>query len=215
MGTPVKEARRVIPEWAKQQVKKSKEIKFAKCPGMFDMAQMGYIIPAWTDIHIKANKQGVVIKCAKNVPEVRVVPMKMDVVEGLAPFRDGVARQVWKIEVPWAVFCKPGYSAQVLPATFHSSFLDKVYVYPGVVDYEGFHSINLIISVLEECEIDIWAGEPLLQVIPYKRESITASCGKADEKEVDKHRFGFFSRLPNFYRKAFHHRKSYTMSIEE
>ena len=28
------------------------------CPGILDYAQFGYIIPAWVDIHIMANKAG-------------------------------------------------------------------------------------------------------------------------------------------------------------
>lgn len=213
IGTPVQEARKVIPYWAKNQLE-NKEYRFAKCPGMFDMAQMGYIIPAWTDIHIKANKQGVVIRLLRETPGLRVVKMDLSVVDGLAKV-DGIKKQVWKIEMPWSIFCKPGYSAQVLPAVMHSAFLDKVHVYSGIVDYDSYHTINFIITVLEECEFTIWAGEPLLQIIPFKREDITAECGKGTSEHLEKAQYCFYSRAPNFFRKELHSRKSYKMEIEK
>ena len=40
------------------QENKYGEYKFPGCPGMHDYARLGYIIPAWSNIHIKANKAG-------------------------------------------------------------------------------------------------------------------------------------------------------------
>jgi hypothetical protein len=209
VGTPVVEARRVIPEFLKKQIKTDREAKFARCPGMFDLAQAGYLVTAPMDIHIKANKQGVSIK-VENCPQL-MAPTKMEyaLVEGMINFKDTVKPQVWKIPMPWAVYAKKGYSAQVLDARMHFPHTDKMFIYPGVVDYEDFHSINLIFSITEECEFTIWAGTPILQVIPFKRESFTAVCGKATERELDKSRFGFYSRQANFYRKMFHSKKQY------
>lgn len=210
VGTPVLEARRVIPKWMRPQIEK-KDVKFAKCPGMFDQAQAGYIIPAWCDIHIKANRQGVIVKL-DNVPKsLDSSTMDFSLVKGLAKFKDEVYKTVIKIPSPWSIHTKPGYSAHVMPASFHSEFLDNLYVYPGIVDYDKYNVANLIITPIKECEFTIWAGEPLLQVIPYKREHITAEVGKADEGEKDIYRYQFFSRMPGLYRKLFHSRKRYSI----
>lgn len=208
LGTPVVETRRVIPDYVKKQVNTYKENKFARCPGMFDLSQAGYLVKAHVDIHIKATKQGVVIKmdCHERM---RPSKMEFEIVEGMVKFAEGMKPAVWKIPLPWAVFMKKGYSAQVLPASMHFPFVDKMYIYPGVVDYDDFHSINLIFSITEECEFTIWAGTPILQVIPFKREEFSAVCGKATEWECDKLRFGFYSRQRNFYRKMFHKKKPY------
>jgi len=206
---PVVEARKVFPEWARSQLE-AKEVKFVRCPGMFDLSQAGYLICAHADIHIKANKQGVIIRT--NVPpQLQPEELNHTVVAGLAPFKDSVKINAHKIPLPWGIFCKPGYSAYVLPALFHSPFLDKIYVYPGIVDYDTFPTVNLMISVLEECDFTIWAGTPLLQVMPYKREVITAECGKGTEEDKDKYHFTFYSKLPNLYKKKFHMRKQYTI----
>ncbi len=205
---PVQEARRVIPYWLKKQIA-AKNNQFGRCPGMFDQTQAGYIITAHADIHIKANKQGAIIKI-DNIPEsLSAVNMSYPLVEGMAPIKDSVAKQVFKVPLPWGVFTKKGYSAQILPATMHSSFLDKLYVYPGVVDYENFHTVNLIFSVLEECEFTIWAGDPILQVIPFKRENYIAEVKKATGEEIDRCKFAMPSRKEGTYRRVFHKRKTY------
>jgi hypothetical protein len=211
LSTPVVEARRLIPEYIKDQVKKSKENKFARCPGMFDMSQTGYLIKAPCDIHIKANKQGVIIKLEMPSPLMNPAPMDYSLVEGIFKIENSVKPCVWKIPLPWSIFTKKGYSAYVLPATLHSTFLDKLSIYPGIVDYDEFHTINMIFSVLKECEFTIYGGEPILQVIPFKREDYNAVCGKATERETHKQFYGFFSRQKNFYRKMFHSKKLYKM----
>jgi hypothetical protein len=212
LSNPIVEAKRLIPEWVKIQAK-NKNVKFAKCPGMFDLAQQGYIMRAWCDIHIKINRQGIFIKLEREDVQNTLTQHHMDfsVIEGLAPIPDNMPKMVRKLDTPWHIYCKPGYSAQVLPATMHSPFFDKIYVYPGVVDYDGFQTCNFIFSGLKECEFTIWAGTPLLQIIPFKREDITAECGKSTEEDKDIAMASFYSRAPNFYRRMIHKRKNYSI----
>lgn len=207
VATPVVEAKKVFPEWMKKQILK-KDVKFAKCPGMFDMAQQGYIISAWADIHIKANRQGAVIKVVSpDSPRLDAQPMDFNVVDGLAPIEESVKKVAYKCPSPWFVFTKTGYSAYVLPATLHSPFLDKLYVYSGIVDYEKFHTINFVFSPLRECDFIIPAGTPLLQVIPFQNQEFSAEYGKATVLETDKATYALNSRVANIYRKMFHIKK--------
>jgi hypothetical protein len=94
----------------------------------------------------------------------------------------------------------------------HPQFSDKIFVYPGVVDYDQFHSISFIFSAIKECEFVIPAGTPLLQIIPFKREKITAECGKTTEVERDEHIFAIPTRVvKNYYRRFLSERKSFKM----
>lgn len=216
VGTPIISAR-AAPRagWLKRQ-EAAPPVKLAHCPGMWDYLQAGYIIPAWCDIHVKANKAGVSVRMdgANTAPGHDAVPMDFALVDGMAPIADSVKRCVVKIPVPWSVFAKSGISCQVLPATMHSPFLDKLYVYPGVVDYDQFHTINFIFSALGDCEFTIWAGTPLLQVIPFRREAFSAECGPATAREEAVKTYGFFSRRPGFYRRAFHGVKKYSLTVD-
>ena len=56
---PVMRAVDVKPRTFEYQKNKYKKHLLPHCPGMIQYAEMGYIIPAWIDIHIKANKAGV------------------------------------------------------------------------------------------------------------------------------------------------------------
>jgi len=209
ISSPVVAARKLRPSWAKRDDKKS----FSTCPGLLDFAQAGFIVCAHTDIHIKANSAGMVVRLG-NLPlprdqQERLQPASFDfdVVAGMAPIQPGVVKKAMKIPLPWAALAEDGWSAYVLPATMHSPFLADLFVYPGIVDYDRYHTCNFVFSPLRECEITIPAGTPLLQVLPFRREEITGSCGKATELEYDRHVFGHISRVKGYYRKMFHSKK--------
>lgn len=208
--TTIKLASSVKPDWLLKQKANPPKEKFVNCPGMDDMLQAGYLLCAWTDIHIKANLSGISVKMLNDYG-LRAEPMSHIPVMGIAKTASNVKLQVLKLPSPWCVFAKSGYSAHVLPALFHSPFLDDIYVYPGIVDYDKFSSINFIFSALRECEITIPAGTPLLQIIPFRREVITAEVGKATQREYDKHAYGFPTRIRAAYRKLFHQRKKFIL----
>jgi hypothetical protein len=218
-STPVVTARSVFPEWLKGQLEK-KNVKFVQCPGMHDHSHHGYLIRAWTDIHIKANSMSLVVDlplahAAHEGPDIQAKPMDYELVGGLAPVEDGVAKRVMKLTSPWSIYTEPGYSAYVLPAWFHSNFFDKLYVYPGIVDYEKFHTVNFIFSAIKPCEFVIPMGTPLLQVIPFKVEDFHAVSGKATEKEKDQHFFNMRTRVKSTYRKMFHRKKVFTIEVDQ
>jgi hypothetical protein len=97
-----------------------------------------------------------------------------------------------------------------MPAFFHSTFLDDLYVYPGVVDYNKFTTLNFICSPKHECEVQIKAGDPILHVIPFiTNKDIVASYGPASKEQKDYPKtIKWFHEL-NFYRKYYMIRKKY------
>lgn len=218
VATPVVPAAEVKAPWMKKQSSNKPDEKFLKCPGMFDYSRTGYIITAYTDIHIKANKAGIVFKIEpphlspQEHKMMQPSPFNPKLVEGCAPVDDTVAKVVYKIPLPWSIYTKKGYSAYLMPALMHGSYTDKLFVYPGVVDYDDFHTINFVFSPLKECEFVIPAGTPLLHVIPFKREDMTAECGRATQEEIDRHFFGMPSRaIKNYYRRFLSQRKVFKM----
>lgn len=161
-----------------------------KCPGILDYAQYGYIIPAWVDIHIMANKAGVSWYIGdKGKRGDRGfdpgVQMEAELVDG-AFNPEGVPAAALLFGSPWKIFANKDISAFVNPAFYHSTFLDDLHVVPGIVDYSGFHAINFICMPKRECEVHIKAGEPLLHVMPFHNKGITASVGPASEAQIDK-----------------------------
>jgi hypothetical protein len=211
--TQIKLAREEKPDWLLNQKGYNSDDKFQNCPGMMDWFGAGYIIPAWTDMTIKANKAGTVVKevCHVGFP---VDKMNLKLTTGMLDLDESVTYQITKIPCPWAIETKEGYSAHVIPPLFHSPLLKDLFIYPGTVDYDGFAQANFIFTAIRECEIFIPAGTPLLQVIPFKREVVNGVCAAADKRDVDRHAWVFATRVKAAYRKFFHKRKKYTLDVQ-
>jgi hypothetical protein len=202
----------INPKWVRdQRAYSDNKSKFLNCPGMADWMKTGYIIPAWTNIKIRANRADTMLLLDDQPGG---SPMSEKLVTGLFKPQDGVSLKVTKVPTPWGIKTKPGWSAHVLPALFHSPFLQDLYVYPGTVDYDNFHVCNFIFSAIKACDIEIPAGTPLLQVVPFCREEITAVCEKGSVENLDKLNFSYPHKLHAAYRKFFHQRKTYTMEYK-
>jgi hypothetical protein len=63
-------------------------------------------------------------------------------------------------------------------------------------------------SPLRKMHVKIYAGTPLLHIIPYKRENITADVGYITQQESGKADFTFRTKAPGFYRKWIHKKKT-------
>lgn len=203
------------------QEKTSSSYNFPGCPGMHDYARMGYIIPAWTNVHIKTNKAGSVVMLGnKEEPEKRKTNiaqpknMSTDITHGLFELQGGIQPCVWNLPGAWKVHGYGNVSILLLPAYFHSNFLDDIYVYPGVVDYNGFSTLNFIFSPKRPCEIEIKEGEPLLHIIPFiTNKTIVANYGPpVDREKKDRTSILKWFSESNFYRKYYMIKKKYTLT---
>lgn len=198
------------------------EYKFPGCPGMHDYARMGYIIPAWSNFHIKANKAGTIAMAGSAGPDSekrgtavkQPQPMAKDITDGLFEIKDDVKPEIYNFPGAWKIFGHRNVSCLVLPAFYHSNFLDDLYVFPGVVDYtdNGFNTINFICSPKRKCEIEIKAGDPVLHVIPIiTNKDIVADYGPATQFEYDYSKILKWFHEKNFYRKFYMLKKKYKL----
>jgi hypothetical protein len=211
-------AKDVKPFFKKHQEDTAGAFNFAGCPGMHDYSRIGYIIPAWNNFHIKANKAGSVaaigsigedsVKRPTGMRQPK--PMSTSIVDGLFPYQDGVPPAIWNFPGAWSVRSTKNVSALVMPALFHSKFLEDLYVYPGVVDYNGFTTINFICSAKKNTEVFIQAGEPILHVIPFiTNREFKAQYGSAKQEDVDFAKCVKWFHSTNFYRKYYMIRKKF------
>jgi hypothetical protein len=206
-------------------LKEHQELKFdgynfPLCPGMHDYARMGYIIPAWSNFHIKANKAGSVAlvgnrpvnEGSRGTPIHQPRNMDVKIVDGLFEYKDGIEPTIFNFPGPWMLHGNGNISALLMPAFYHAKFLDDLYVYPGVVDYNGFTTINFICSPKRKCEIEIKAGDPAIHVIPFITEkTIISSYGPATNEEQDYNVVLKWFHELNFYRKYYMIRKKYKL----
>jgi hypothetical protein len=177
---------------------------------MHDLYKTGYIIPAWEDFEIIVTESTFKIQIGRGTtfPCLPHQPLSYHVVKDIIALDEGMTGHAIKFPSPWKAFTKPGYSALVMPAMYHSPFLRDLFVYPGINDYDTFHHLNLMVTPVKPMHIKIYAGTPLLQVIPYKREIITAEVGLASAKDIALANFTYRTSAPGFYRKWLYKKKT-------
>lgn len=200
--------------------KKGNKFTFPLCPGMWDYARMGYILPAWTDMHIKANKAGAAIVLGgggKTTPFSNPYAMDPSIAEGLVSY-NGVLENVYNFASPWRVFSNTkNISCLLLPAWFHArkEILDNIYFYPGVVDYDRFRAMNVIVSIMNKCTLTIKAGEPLLHIIPMYNEKIVCGYGPPTPAQTAESKYDPTVHTNHFYRKKQQVKKDYKLNEPE
>ncbi len=213
-SSPVVLSRSFRPKWFMKQAE-DKAVKFVRCPGMFDTMQQGYLIVAHADIHIRATSHSVHVKIPNVDGNPQLIPSNMDleIVKGIAPC-NGVPPLVWKVPMPWGIHMPEGYSAHLYPALMQSPELyDKLFVFPGTVDYDEFNTGNFIFQVMCPCDFVIPQGTPLIHLLPFKREDFHATSGPATPIERDRHLYGFTTRVMGAYRRLHLKKKTYTIEV--
>jgi hypothetical protein len=213
---PVVPAKDVAPVAKAKQMGAMGSFKFAHCPGIVDYSRLGYIIPAWTDMHILANKAGVVAKIGSENRGNRGFrePVNMDasIVDGFFTPADGVPLTVMKFECPWYIRTSNNISALTLPAWYHAEWLDDLHCWPGSVDYGKFSVTNFICSPKRECHVKIKAGDPLLHIIPFYGRDIVAGYGPGTDVQVDETNNEVYGDQSQFYRRFLSVKKVFSLS---
>lgn len=213
---PVQLAKSVDVYSKKILEKRNQKFTFPVCPGIWDYSTMGYIIPAWTDIRIKANKAGSVVMIGgNNKPTPFANPHAMDtnILDGIFSFND-VPANAWNLPSPWKIFTnKKNISAFVLPAVYHTrpEILENLYIVPGVVDYDDFHIVNFIFSIRKKCQFTIKAGEPLLHFIPFLNSDIVCGYGPSNVEQEAIASYEPVIHESHFYRKKQQIKKTFEL----
>jgi hypothetical protein len=177
---------------------------------------MGYIIPAWADMHILANKAGVshyVGSEKRGSPFAAGRTMDASIIDGVLDPEDEVPLTVLHFGSPWNIFAAKGVSALIMPAVYHSDFLDDLMILPGVVDYDKFHTVNMICTPRRACDVRIHAGDPLLHVIPLRTADIKGGFGPANIEQQGMIGNQIYTGGSQIYRKMYQAVKKFTLSL--
>ena len=154
------------------------------CPAIYDFINYGYTVPAWQDFQFYIDDQGE-IEC--------ITPPSMPVKPHLAPadqidtcpIMGDTASEVVKLVSPWLIDSPKGFSTIFCKPFYHYS--NDFDVCPGILDTDVNETSNKIVNVflrfnVKNKVIKIDAGQPLLQLIPFKRMNWTLSIEKPNEK---------------------------------
>jgi hypothetical protein len=219
-------ASKAIPEWYKKMPKSRdqktlmprKELVWAdedaggllsgatmkQCIPVRDYLTSGYIVPLWCEITVSMENGAPFFGWIDKSPvDIAVHPLYQ--VMG-APIQQEQNAQygLAKLLSPWGYKTPPGYSSLFFSPRYYKGLLE---ILPAIVDTDSQHEVNFpFIYHGNENEHNILRiGEPIIQVVPFKRESWTHTV-KEGNFQVDTK---FLSYVTEAYRKTRHKKKSF------
>tara|TARA_Y100000004_G_scaffold183898_1_gene232284 strand:+ start:9874 stop:10632 length:759 start_codon:yes stop_codon:yes gene_type:complete len=187
---PVK-ANKFIPEWFKSMKPGTELASFLeefhgifsdnahgarKCPAIRDLMFEGFIIPLWGKMYMghEYDDEGNKIQTHYGMTSSHALRYDFfgshfekqvgDMDVGLAKI--GNAQRILKVESPYKIILPKGYNLMYIDPFYH--FRKEIKVLPGLVEADKWGYVTFPFSI-EEPEFVLPAGTPLIQAIPYKR----------------------------------------------
>lgn len=182
-----KPAKFYIPEWYKKTPVSTAENKsetplptnatIKQCVPILDSMMTGYIIPLWTDVLIRKNNDELAINASSPQVYFESHPKLQN------PNYPNTEHEYafLKFINPWHIITPKGYSSLIISPLHNPN--PWVKVLEGVVDTDTWHEINIPAYIINPNREGVMpAGTPLVQVIPFKRETWKASEGNDKDK---------------------------------
>lgn len=195
-----KSASHFIPDWYKKIPKgnvtaegNNKTIK--SCVPVKDLMTSGYIIPHWQDSRIKDDEDKGQVVYNTPFPQYSIKPHSENQIKGCPLTRVAVL----KFQSPWILETPPGYSCLFIQPVFNQLNNDLTML-SAIVDTDKYYdTVNFpFLYHPKNTETHIQAGDPMIQVIPFKRESwLSSVITKMSDKSIEKKN--------NFNLKCFRH----------
>jgi hypothetical protein len=144
------------------------------CPGIRDLYESGFIIPAWSDMLFRYDSYSGELNVEFSSNKFSYHLHSREQVEGMflekfvTPYKG-----IINLHSPWRIKLPGGFSTLLVHPFWHRSEREFSII-PGIVDHDKFHTFNIILkwNLLGSGEYIIERGTPLAQIIPYRRESL-------------------------------------------
>jgi hypothetical protein len=168
----------VAPSWMKEMPSVNEDIRkhfwrgsntMKVCSGILDSTQLGYVIFApWDfDIVTSDGQYKVETNWVDKFVDIFVPELSADY-----PFPEGHKQIFFKVTLPYRIKTSKGTSTLITSLKWRPEINHKVV--EGSVDTDDFYSdLHFVFSMEENSRLSIRKGDPLLQIIPYRRESWT------------------------------------------
>lgn len=186
------------------------------CPGIIDYCSAGFVIPAWCDIEMIPTPDGQNVNVRYSHPKFKQGYHLPAVIGNFMEQKFGV-RMTVKLDNPWSMWAADDYSLMYLPMYYYDDTRNWEAI-PGWIDHDiGAVSSPLNIMLKEPKPTYIKMGEPIVQVVPIKREPISAFTG--DQNAVGIKRYNGLSYLHDMsfggWVKHMRDKKSYTVDAHD
>jgi len=153
------------------------------CPAVTGYMGAGYVIPAWGDILFDFDNNGNLNIQYSNLD----YQSRFHTQDQFGNLLDDYfkVRVDVKLDNPWSIKTAPGYSVMWLPMFYHNVNYQAL---PAIMDTDIMLNHNPINLMLKEPKRTlIKMGDPLVHIIPFKREDITAVSKELDSIDEKRH----------------------------
>jgi hypothetical protein len=147
--------------------KLASQLTIRQCPAISNYMKAGYLIRAWCDIQLSVVKDQVQVQMSNTDYgyEIHSENQFGNVIGSQFNMRLSL-----KLNSPWSIFTTPGYGIMWLPYFYQNKNYQAL---PAVVDTDTMVNRNPInLMFFEKKDTLIKMGDPLVQIIPYKKETI-------------------------------------------
>jgi|TARA_Y100000289_G_C3889689_1_gene133262 hypothetical protein len=177
-----------------------------RCIPFLEACNQGFIIPFYCDVFVHADAEKIDFEFAeKNLCD-GMSPHSKEQVEGhpFENFKYGKVPLKW--HNPWVIQTPKGYSCYFVSP--FNRLEDRFKLFDGVVDTDNYYNnINFpFIWTAGEGEYLIEKGTPMVQVIPFKRDTIKHEVGVMDNRKRNKINNKLQTLFNNKYRRLFWHK---------
>ena len=198
---PIVPASQALPQWYKDMRPDQVESKpferhsrgtIKACPAMFEGMSQGYILPLWTDLYVEPSEDA--FRNGNPIPRFSWTPghskpvvqlMNNGQIDGLPITEDTDTQAYWlRLDSPWLISTPKGYSTLFI-APFNNSDL-MFEPFSGIIHTDIFSTYIKILTLWKgpkDFKGIIKAGTPMLQIIPFKRESFQHHLGTITSEE--------------------------------
>lgn len=158
------------------------------CPGIFNLFKVGWYVPMWYDVHIQTKKGEPGFQYRVATPEMMkmyemdIIGTHGDQITQHIPKRKGTINNIVKINTPYHIIAPVDMKFLFLPMPYADNFDYESTT--GILDPAESSELNVQLNWnVEDGEVFLKAGTPLMMIIPMTKENVIMTCEEANEKD--------------------------------
>ena len=206
-----KSSSKFFPEWFKtlppQVTSDPRSSTVKRCIPFLDACSSGFIIPMWCDVFVKAENGDLTINFPENFPINSLGKHEPEQIKGYPLEKNPYGTMPLKWLNPWGIKTPKGYSCLFTSPLNH--FETRFKLVDGIVDTDTYYNkVNFpFLWTGGDGEFLISKGTPLVQVIPFKRDTFQCSFADLDKEKHSKQLNIMGTMFNNIYKKLFWHKR--------
>jgi len=177
-----------------------------RCIPFLEACNQGYIIPFFCDVLVRADDEKIDFEFSEKDLCSGMSPHSQDQIEG-HPFSDYKYGKVpLKWHNPWVIETPTGYSCYFVSP--FNRMENRFKLFDGVVDTDNYYNnINFpFLWTVGKGEYLIQKGTPMVQVIPFKRDTFQNEVSLIEERKRNETENKLRTFFNNKYRRLFWHK---------